>query len=312
MTLASSPTLNSAGHTRFPTFSMMRTSISSSGSSETPERTMFASRWHSPPKPGSVFTCTSGTWKRARRSASSVVCTSPSRTPRRSLARRRSSVCSSRAVLPAPGELIMFTTKFPAWSNRARLAWASASLASRTPSITTCFTAVRCIPASLLWCRSVSRSVGPSACWRLLHLQRFHEQFLSLQDLQVEASARQALQGEALEPGLLPAIAAQAGGRDLLYLELGALDGGSLGHEFEAEGQGGGDDLAQVADLQVHLRYAASVRVAGGDPDYGLGYGQLVQALTPRFLDQAKQHMINRGLHLLSARDVVRAHDDGV
>src|SRR5215212_8200549 len=143
MTLASSPTLNSAGQTRFPTFSIIKTSMSCSGSSERPERTMFASRWHSPPKPGSVFTCTNGTWKRASRSASSVVCTSPSKIPRRSLPRKRSSVRSSNAVFPAPGELIKFITQVPARSNLSRLARASASLASRTPSKTT-FTAVRC------------------------------------------------------------------------------------------------------------------------------------------------------------------------
>src|SRR3712207_3208234 len=106
----------------------------------------------------------------------------------------------------------MFTTKFPAWSNRARLAWASASLASRTPSITTCFTAVRCM---FVYLRSTAcQRVRISACQllvfrrSLLHIQGLDVQLLSLQDFEIEAPARPALQGEAFEPGLLPAIAA--------------------------------------------------------------------------------------------------------
>src|SRR3712207_3656167 len=206
MTLVSSPTLNSAGHTRFPTFSIIRTSTLSRGSSERPERTMFASRWHSPPKPGSVLTCTSGTWKRARRSASRVVCTSPSRTPRRSLPRMRSSVRSRSAVLPAPGELIMLIAYVPARSNCSLLAWASASLASSTPSNTIFFTAVRCIVASL-WSadrQHFSFSAGQLLlpCRVLLHLQRLYVEFFPLNDLQVEAPALPAPQGEGFRPAL--------------------------------------------------------------------------------------------------------------
>ena len=58
---ASSPTRNSAGQTRLPTFSISSRSISSSGSAGIAERTMFASRWHSPPKPGSVLSWVTGT-----------------------------------------------------------------------------------------------------------------------------------------------------------------------------------------------------------------------------------------------------------
>ena len=57
----SSPTRNSAGQTRLPTFSMISRSISSSGSAGSAERTMFASRWHSPPKPLPVLSWTTGT-----------------------------------------------------------------------------------------------------------------------------------------------------------------------------------------------------------------------------------------------------------
>ena len=44
ITRVSSPTLNSAGQTRLPTFSMISRSMSSSGSEGTAERTMLASR----------------------------------------------------------------------------------------------------------------------------------------------------------------------------------------------------------------------------------------------------------------------------
>ena len=45
------------------------------------ERTMFASRWHSPPKPGDVFSCVTGTCSADSRSASSEPAMSPSSTP---------------------------------------------------------------------------------------------------------------------------------------------------------------------------------------------------------------------------------------
>ena len=48
---------------------------------------MFASRWHSPPKPASVLSCTTGTCRCASRSASRLPCTSPSSTPARTPSR---------------------------------------------------------------------------------------------------------------------------------------------------------------------------------------------------------------------------------
>ena len=60
ITRASSPTRNSAGHTRLPTFSITSRSMSCSGSAGSAERTMLASRWHSPPKPGSVLSWVTG------------------------------------------------------------------------------------------------------------------------------------------------------------------------------------------------------------------------------------------------------------
>ena len=70
ITRTSSPTRNSAGQTRLPTFSITSRSRSCSGISGSAERTMLASRWHSPPKPGSVFSCVTGTCRLASRSAS--------------------------------------------------------------------------------------------------------------------------------------------------------------------------------------------------------------------------------------------------
>src|SRR5438477_5780295 len=64
-------------------FSITSRSSSSSGSDGRADRTMFASRWHSPPKPEPVSICVTGTCADASRSASSVPCTSPSRTPTR-------------------------------------------------------------------------------------------------------------------------------------------------------------------------------------------------------------------------------------
>src|SRR5262245_42250757 len=66
---------------------------------------------------------------------------SPSRTPTRTPA-RPGRARSSRAVLPAPGALIRFTTETPARSKSARLARAIVSLASSAPSTT--LTRVRC------------------------------------------------------------------------------------------------------------------------------------------------------------------------
>ena len=105
---------------------------------------MLASRWHSPPKPPSVFSWVTGTCSADRRSASNEPATSPSSTPMRVPFRARASIIrSSRVVLPAPGALIRFTTRTPAWSKSCRLAWAMVVLASRASSAT--LTVVWCI-----------------------------------------------------------------------------------------------------------------------------------------------------------------------
>ena len=89
--------------------------------------------------------------------------------------------------------------------------------------------------------------------------------------------ARIALQGECRELALRSAVLAQTRHRDFFHLQFGALYRRSLGDKLEAEGEGGGDDLAQVTDFEVDLRYLPSFGVVGGYADYRLGYGELVQ-----------------------------------
>src|SRR5215203_1746189 len=98
----------------------------------------------------------------------------------------------------------MFTTKFPAWSNRVRLAWASASLASRTPSITTCFTAVRCIFLPSASLTAFSHQLSAISCQLfvfcrfLLQLEELHKELLSPENPQVQSPALSTMQGKAL------------------------------------------------------------------------------------------------------------------
>ena len=134
------------------------------------------------------------------------------------------------------------------------------------------------------------------------------------ENLQVEAPTLLAMQGKLLA-GSLPHIATRSSSRNLLHLQLRALERRSLSHQLEAEGQGRGNDLAQVADLQVHLRDPPPVRVAAGDLDDGVGYGQLMQALTlpsHQRLNEPPQHVVYGSLHLLDARNVIRTHDHRV
>ena len=62
---------------------------------------MFASRWHSPPKPDSVLSWTTGTCSAAIRSASMLPCTSPSSTPARSRRGRASAALEQRRLARA-------------------------------------------------------------------------------------------------------------------------------------------------------------------------------------------------------------------
>ena len=149
MIRASSPTRNSAGQTRLPTFSITSRSSSSSGSAGSAERTMLASRWHSPPKPASVLSCTTGTCRRGEavgvEAALHVALEHARAHAARGPARARARAASS---CPRPGALIRFTTVTPARSKSSRLARAIVLLASSASSTTRTFT--RCMRCLLL------------------------------------------------------------------------------------------------------------------------------------------------------------------
>ena len=105
-TLWCSPTSNSAGQTRLPTFSTSSKS-SAEGSSRCcsnfrPPLTMAASRWQALP----VVMGTTGMPTVSKRSASSWVVMSPSSTAMLSSRAKAGRDRSSRAVFPAPGLLI--------------------------------------------------------------------------------------------------------------------------------------------------------------------------------------------------------------
>ena len=103
ITRASSPTRNSAGQTRLPTFSITSRSISSSGIDGSARahhvRVQVALAAEALRRSAAA---SPGTCSEASRSASSEPCTSPSSTPARTPPRSRSTRSSS-AVLPAPG-----------------------------------------------------------------------------------------------------------------------------------------------------------------------------------------------------------------
>ena len=104
MIRASSPMRNSAGQTRLPTFSMISRSISSSGSDGSAERTMFASRWHSPPKPLSVLSCVDRDVQvREPVGVQRALHVALEHADAHAVERRRAGMRSSSVVLPAPG-----------------------------------------------------------------------------------------------------------------------------------------------------------------------------------------------------------------
>ncbi len=122
---------------------------------------MFASRWHSPPKPASVFSCVD---RHVQRRQPVGVHASPPRRPRarrRARPRRSASTRSSSVVLPAPGALMKFTTRTPARSKSSRLARAIVLLASSASSTT--LTLVRCIAAYIVLDLQVPLDLGQLA-----------------------------------------------------------------------------------------------------------------------------------------------------
>ena len=109
MAFAEAPVSNSAGQTRFPTFSRIARSRPSVPSAASPCLVMSASRWHMPP----VCSCTAFTFVCAIRNASTSESMSASMTPIFISSRRSSMVFSSVVVFPAPGEDIRFRRNTP-------------------------------------------------------------------------------------------------------------------------------------------------------------------------------------------------------
>src|SRR3954453_13935670 len=111
---------------------------------------------------------------------------------------------------------------------------------------------------------------------RILELERVHEQLLPLEQLEVEARARRALQREPVQLRLCPAGPAASTRRDLLHDQLGTRDRGALRHQLEGEGEGRRHHLAQVPDLELHLHHLPARRMTVRDADDGFGDRQLV------------------------------------
>ena len=77
---------------------------------------MFASRWHSPPKPGSVLSCVTGTCRTRQPVGVHAALHVALEHARRARPSSSGSTRSSSVVLPAPGALMRFTTVTPARS----------------------------------------------------------------------------------------------------------------------------------------------------------------------------------------------------
>ena len=116
-TRAVSPRSNSAGHTRFPTFSTNTTLSVGGSSASSPRRSMSASRWH----PAPVLICTTGTPVDRMRSASRWVSWSPSMTATGRAPWSSPIVRCSNVVLPDPGELIMLSATIRRSASQRRL-----------------------------------------------------------------------------------------------------------------------------------------------------------------------------------------------
>src|SRR3954452_17532901 len=111
---------------------------------------------------------------------------------------------------------------------------------------------------------------------RILELERVHEQLLPLEQLEVEARARRALQREPVQLRLCPAGPAASARRDLFHDQLGSRDRGGLRHLLEGEGERRRHHLAQAAGLEVPLHDLPSGRMTVRRADDVLGDRQLV------------------------------------
>ena len=132
MVFFTAPVSNSAGHTRFPTFSSTTRSRSSVPISRRPCSVIPASRWHIPP----VCNWIDRTPAPAIAAASTSESMSASITPIRSSSFSVSMVRSSVVVLPLPGEDIRFSRNVPFCFSACRTRAASRSLSANTLSFT--------------------------------------------------------------------------------------------------------------------------------------------------------------------------------
>ena len=122
------PVSNSAGHTRFPTFSRITRSSSAVSSPSSPCLVISASRWHIPP----VCSCMTLTPDREILLASTSESISASITPILNVSRNASIVLISVVVLPDPGEDMRFSRKSFFSFSSCRRSCACLSLSAKT------------------------------------------------------------------------------------------------------------------------------------------------------------------------------------
>ena len=128
MAFLAAPVSNSAGHTRFPTFSRMARSMSPVSNPFSPCLVIPASRWHMPPV-WSWSTFTPVPWIILASTSESM---SASMTPILKVPFNASMVFIRVVVLPAPGEDIRFKRKTPFSFSSARSSPACRSLSAKT------------------------------------------------------------------------------------------------------------------------------------------------------------------------------------
>ena len=166
------------------------------------ERTMFASRWHSPPKPGSVLSWVTGTCSAGSRSASSVPATSPSSTPdadaveplgERALEQRRLAGAGGAHQVDDP-----HAGAVEVGAVRLRRSWRSRRARPRRPSP---------------WC---------DACFLLLDLDRLDLELVAGEHLHA-ARRRPGSGSREVELPLAPAAAQRSRARDQLAARARAL-----------------------------------------------------------------------------------------
>ena len=126
-TLCASPRSKPAGHTRLPTFSIISTLSSAGARRCSAVCTISASRW----QPLPVLIWIAGAPLARMRSASKLVCWSPSITATASVPASASMVRTSSVVLPEPGLDTRLSAKMARSASQRRLCCAAPSLRAR-------------------------------------------------------------------------------------------------------------------------------------------------------------------------------------